>query len=108
MKSDETKAADKLVQALNNGTLSTAVMANYLVSAFPLYTQDRLMELIRYIIKYEALRYYTEWETGNTSEGLMLADSLVEMVNAKYGAEDSITIHTRERDPKYYMDPDSF
>ena len=55
MKSDETKAADKLVQALNNGTLSTAVMANYLVSAFPLYTQDRLMELIRYIIKYEAL-----------------------------------------------------
>lgn len=108
MKSDETKAADKLVQALNNGTLSTAVMANYLVTAFPIYTQDRIMELIKYIIKYEAMRYELEWESGNTSEGLMLADSLVGMVNAKYGAEDSITIHTRERDPRYYMDPDSF
>ena len=108
MQSDETKAADKLVQALNNGTLSTAVMANYLVTSFPLYTQDRLMELIKYIIKYQSLRFNTEWEIGNTSEGLMLADSLVGMIDAKYGAEDSITIHNRERDPRYYMDKDSF
>ena len=107
-KANEFKAAEKLTDYLNNANFSPAVMANVLTTEHTLYTQDRLMELIRYIIKYEALRYYTEWETGNTSEGLMLADSLVGMVNAKYGAEDSITIHTRERDPRYYMDPDSF
>jgi hypothetical protein len=66
------------------------------------------MELIRYIIQYEAMVFEIEWENGKTSEGLMLADSLVGMVNAKYGAETSITTHNKEREAKYYMDQDSF
>jgi hypothetical protein len=108
MKANEVKAADKLADYLNDGTFSPAVMANYLVTNFPIYTQDRLMELIRYIIQYEAMVFEIEWENGKTSEGLMLADSLVGMVNAKYGAETSITTHNKEREAKYYMDQDSF
>lgn len=85
-KSNETKIADKLTDALNDGTFSPAVMADYLITNNTLYTIDRIMELVRYIIQYNAIRMRIEWDKGQTSEGLMLADALNDMLTAKYGA----------------------
>jgi hypothetical protein len=71
------------------------------------------MELVRYIIQYNSLRLKSEWDKGYTSEGLLLADALNDMIEAKYGAVDrNLTIksleETRVRDSKYIMDLDSF
>lgn len=85
-KSNETKIADKLTDALNDGTFSPAVMANYLVTNNTIYTIDRIMELVRYIIQYNSIRMKTDWELNErTSEGLLLADALNDMIEAKYG-----------------------
>jgi hypothetical protein len=112
-KANEFKAAEKLTDYLNNANFSPAVMANVLTTEHTLYTQDRLMELVRYIIQYNSLRLKSEWDKGYTSEGLLLADALNDMLEAKYGAVDrNLTIdslkETRVRDPKYIMDLDSF
>lgn len=110
-KSNETKVAEVLTNGLNDYTFSPAVLANVLTTYYPIYTQDRLMELVKWIIKYNALRMRTEWDKGHTSEGLLLADGLNELIVAKYGEE---VIETksfedkRVRDPKYVMDLDSF
>jgi hypothetical protein len=112
-KANEFKAAEKLTDYLNNANFSPAVMANVLTTEHTLYTQDRLMELVRYIIQYNSLRLKSEWDKGYTSEGLLLADALNDMLEAKYGAVDrNLTINslkeTRVRDSKYIMDLDSF
>jgi hypothetical protein len=112
-KANEFKAAEKLTDYLNNANFSPAVMANVLTTEHTLYTQDRLMELVRYIIQYNSLRLKSEWDKGYTSEGLLLADALNDMLEAKYGAVDrNLTIdslkETRVRDSKYIMDLDSF
>ena len=110
-KSNETKVAEKLAEGLNDYTFSPAVLANVLTTYYPIYTQDRLMELVKWIIKYNALRMRTEWDKGTTSEGLLMADLLEEVITAKYGAEHIDTTSfedKRVRDPKYVMDLDSF
>jgi hypothetical protein len=112
-KANEFKAAEKLTDYLNNANFSPAVMANVLTTEHTLYTQDRLMELVKYIIQYNALRLKSEWDKGYTSEGLLMADALNDILEAKYGAVDrNLTIQsleeTRVRDSKYVMDLDSF
>ena len=92
-KAEEFKAAEKLTSYLNNANFSPAVMANVLTTEHTLYTQDRLMELVRYIIHYNALRFNQEWQNGQTSEGLMLADALSGMVEAKYGMSQNVQDH---------------
>jgi hypothetical protein len=112
-KANEFKAAEKLTDYLNNANFSPAVMANVLTTEHTLYTQDRLMELVKYIIQYNALRLKSEWDKGYTSEGLLMADALNDILEAKYGAVDrNLTIQSLEdkrvRDSKYIMDLDSF
>jgi hypothetical protein len=112
-KANEFKAAEKLTDYLNNANFSPAVMANVLTTEHTLYTQDRLMELVRYIIQYNALRFKQDWDTGYTSEGLLLADALNDMLVSKYGAVERTPIiksleEKRHRDSKYIMDLDSF
>jgi hypothetical protein len=112
-KANEFKAAEKLTEYLNNANFSPAVMANVLTTEHTLYTQDRLMELVKYIIQYNSLRLKSEWDKGYTSEGLLMADALNDILEAKYGAVDrNLTIQsleeTRVRDSKYIMDLDSF
>ena len=112
-KANEFKAAEKLTEYLNNANFSPAVMANVLTTEHTLYTQDRLMELVRYIVHYNYLRFNQDWDTGYTSEGLLLADALNDMLVAKYGAVERTPIiksleETRVRDSKYIMDLDSF
>jgi hypothetical protein len=109
-KSNETKVAEKLADGLNDATFSPAVLANILTTYYPIYTQDRLMELVKHIIKYNKMRMENEWDKGNTSEGLLMADLLDDVLTSKYGAEsyEFQNIESRTRDPKYAMDEDSF
>ena len=107
-KSNEVKVAEKLAEGLNDYTFSPAVLANVLTTYYPIYTQERLMELVKYILKYNSLRMKTEWEVNEvTSEGLLFADALNDVAEAINGVQ-TLTIHTRDRDPKYVMDEDSF
>ena len=103
-KSNETKVGDKLAEGLNDYTFSPAVLANYLISHYPIYTFDRLMELVKYIIQYGSLELRMKWGEGYTSEGLLLADALNDMIVAKFGEEQTDTSSwedKRVRDPKY-------
>lgn len=100
-KAKEYKAAEKLADYLNDATFSTSVMANVLTTEYGLYTQDRLIELIRYIIKYQSLRFNTEWQNGQTSEGLVTASYLQEMIDLKYAGEPTDTSNCLTTPPYY-------
>ena len=78
----EVKVSEQLAEALNDYWFSPAVFANVMVNNQPLYTQDRLMELMTWVIKYQAERFKNEWEHEITSEGLMLASHLSEVIEA--------------------------
>lgn len=72
----ESRLANQMAEAVDWHYFNPAVLANVISTDMPLYTQGRIMELITWIIKYEARRFKTEWEKGNTTEYLMLADAL--------------------------------
>lgn len=105
-KSNETKVGDKLAEGLNDYTFSPAILANYLITNYPTYTFDRLMELVRYIIQYGTLHMRVEWGEGFTSEGLLMADTLNDILETKYGrVEIDLAQYEdkRTRDPRYDM-----
>jgi len=80
-KANEVKVAEKLADGLNDVTFSPAVLANYIITHYPIYTTERLMELVRYIIEYGAIEMKKEWEVnGRTSNGLLLADTLKDIL----------------------------
>ena len=79
-KTEEQKAVEVLVSAMDNHWFNPAIFANLIVNEQPLYTQDKLIELITYIIQYQAERFATAVEQGETSEGLILANILNEVI----------------------------
>lgn len=76
MASKETKLANQLAEAVEGAYFNGAVVADVISTDTPLYTQSKIMDLVVWIIKYEARRFKAEWEKGNTTEALMLADAL--------------------------------
>jgi len=89
-KAIETNLANEMAKAVDWHYFNPAVLANVISTDMPLYTQDRIMELVKWIIKYEARRFKTEWEKGNTTEGLMMADLLNDVLEAKYGKDTTL------------------
>lgn len=79
-KTDEQKAVEVLVKAMDNHWFNPAIFANLIVNEQPLYTQDKLLELISYIIQYQAERMETAAEYGETSDALILAHVLNEVI----------------------------
>lgn len=79
-KTEEEKAVEALMKALDNHWFHPGIFANLIVNEQPLYTQDKLMELITWIIKYQANRFQTEAEHDITSTGLILANVLNEVI----------------------------
>ncbi|MFZ9741845.1 MAG: hypothetical protein ACO3CQ_08125 [Candidatus Nanopelagicaceae bacterium] len=90
IKAIESNLANEIAQAVDWHYFNPAVVANIISTDMPLYTQGRIMELVKWIIKYEARRFQVEWEKGNTTEGLMMADLLNDVLEAKYGKDDSL------------------
>lgn len=77
----EVSVAETIAEALDNHWFNPAILADILVTDYPLYTQDKLIEMIAYIIRFEQQRFEAEWATGNTSEGLMLASHLNDVLD---------------------------
>jgi hypothetical protein len=79
-KTDEQKAVEVLVSAMDNHWFNPGIFANLIVNEQPLYTQDKLVELMSWIILYQSRRFRDEAEHDITSEGLILANVLAEVI----------------------------
>lgn len=75
----EEKIAELLDEVTSNHWFNP-VLAAHLIVQYPIYTQDRIMELMSEIIKAQAVRYENELEHEQTSAGLMLAGHLAEVI----------------------------
>lgn len=76
-KAAETKLAEQITAALEGHYFNSAVLGRLLMDD-PIWTIDRLVEMISQILHYLAIRYEKEWQAGQTSEGLLLANELNE------------------------------
>lgn len=79
-KTDEDKIAEQLQAVLDNHWFNPMICASVIVNRFPLYTQDRLMELIKEVIRQQAQNFEGAWEEGYTSEALILSSHLSEVI----------------------------
>lgn len=85
----EVKAVEALTQALDNHWFNPQIFASLIVNEYPLYTQDKLIELIVEIVRYQKQRFSHELEHGQTSAGLVFSDylgSIIEANEAPYGS----------------------
>jgi hypothetical protein len=78
-RSEEEKLVSILTDTLDNHWFNPSLTAQLLIK-HPIYTQDRLMDLMKEIIRLQASRFETEWEHDQTSAGLMLAAHLAEVI----------------------------
>ena len=77
----EEKLAEQIGLALENVWFNPHIVASILANNYSLYHQDKLVELIAEIVKQQSFRFNQEWaEHNQTSEGLMLAAHLAEIV----------------------------
>jgi len=76
----EEKIAEQLAEVLDNVWFNPMLTAGYLVNGHSLYTNDQLMKLIIQIIKHQSDRFNVEWAGGRTSEALMLANHLNDVI----------------------------
>jgi hypothetical protein len=86
-KTKEIKVAEDLVNLTEDHWFNPAILARYLTDQ-PFYTVDRIMELVAQIIRWQANRHNDELNTedgiynsGQSSEGLFLANELNETLN---------------------------
>ena len=78
-KSPADKVADQLVELTENHFFNPAIFGRGLADQ-PIYTTDRIMEMVAQIISHQAKRHKTEATNGRTSEGLFLAKELDRML----------------------------
>ena len=74
--------ARQLAEAMDNVNFSPTLMANLIVNYESLYTQNQLMEMMKQIIKQQAVRFDSEWAGGRTNEALLLSSHLAEVIDA--------------------------
>lgn len=78
--SKEIKLADTIANAMEDHFFNPAVLARQL-SNQPIYTVDKVMELVSYIIKSVDERREVENSKDSTSKGLILAYNLKKMLD---------------------------
>lgn len=82
----EQKLADQIANAVESHWFNPAVIARMLANQ-PIYTLDRVMEMVAQIIRTQAQRADDESQNGRTSEGLFLAKELnkqIELMQHRY------------------------
>lgn len=87
MQPREIKLSDTMASCVEDHYFNPAVVGRRL-SNQPLYTVDRIMELVVHIVYSMKERYEVEQAGGNTSEGLILANNLhkaIQIVDKKRG-----------------------
>jgi len=80
-KTQETKLAEQLANLADDHWFNPAIFGRYLAEQ-PLYTVDRIMEMVSYIISEQAKTYELLRLKGTSSEGLLLANELNECIKA--------------------------
>lgn len=80
-KTREEKLVEQVVEAIGHTEFQPALFANLIVNQYELSTQEQLMNLVCEIIRFQARRMPLDWEAGKTSDALLLADTLVELIN---------------------------
>jgi len=78
-KSKEQKVAEALVELTESHWFNPAVFGRML-SDQPIYTIDRVMEMVVQIINHQSNRYESELKNERTSEGLILANELSQVI----------------------------
>jgi len=79
MQPRETKLADTVASCVEDHFFNPAAVARHL-SNQPIYTVDKVMELVSYIIRSVDERGKVEISQGSTSKGLILAHNLKKML----------------------------
>ena len=79
-KTIEEKLAETIVDATSNHFFNPAITASLLANETN-YTQGKIMELIKWIIRYQQQKMVEEWDKGITTENLLLADALNDTLN---------------------------
>jgi hypothetical protein len=80
-KTQETKLAEQLANLADDHWFNPTIFGRYLAEQ-PLYTIDRIMEMITSIISEQAKVYELLRIKGTSSEGLLLANELNECIKA--------------------------
>jgi hypothetical protein len=75
MASKEQKVAEAIAELTESHWFNPAIMGRIL-SDQPIYTLDKIMDMVKWIIHYQNQRYKVEQVAGRTSEGLLLAHEL--------------------------------
>jgi hypothetical protein len=80
-KSPEIKVAEQLTNLMDDHWFNPTMFGRYLAEQ-PLYTIDRVMEMVVSIISEQAKTYVLHLTKGETTEGLLLANELNECIKA--------------------------
>jgi len=81
MKTPEIKVAESLVNLMDDHWFNATIFGHYLAQQ-PIYTIDRIMEMIVSVISEQAKMLHVYSNQGSSSEGLMLANELNECIKA--------------------------
>ena len=81
MKTPEIKVAESLVNLMDDHWFNSTIFGHYLAQQ-PLYTIDRIMEMIVSVISEQSKMIHVYSNQGSTSEGLLLANELNECIKA--------------------------
>jgi hypothetical protein len=82
----EAKVVEALASLLDNYWFNPKIFANLIVNEYPLYTQDKLTELIVEIVRYQKQRFSHELEHGETSSGLLFSEYIGSIIEANEGS----------------------
>ena len=80
-KSPEIKVAESLVNLMDDHWFNPTIFGRYLAEQ-PIYTIDRIMEMVVSIISEQAKMYNVYLNRNETTEGLSLANELNECIKA--------------------------
>lgn len=80
-KTTEIKIAEQLTNLMDDHWFNPTMFGRYLAEQ-PLYTIDRIMEMVVSIISEQAKTYVLHETKGETTEGLFLANELNECIKA--------------------------
>jgi hypothetical protein len=80
-KTQETKLAEQLANLMDDHWFNPTIFGRYLAEV-PMYTIDRVMEMVVSIISEQAKIYVLHKGRGESTEGLLLANELNECIKA--------------------------
>jgi hypothetical protein len=81
MQSKEHKVGELLANSLEDHFFNPAALGRYLAEQ-PIYTLDRIVEVVAWVIEKQARRYEREYNNGGTvSEGLAVSYKLDQVID---------------------------